>query len=228
MFALIESTRSLELHGGWTGRLWSFAAHSALAAAAILATQQRPLPPSDGLVIHDMRWRVPATQQPTAQAPAPGTPRLPDHLLRVPETPPTIPAPGPLPPAPFDPGVTTRIDVPPGTIFPPVTGTIVSPPGGVHNVPQVDEPPERLTNPPLRYPEVLRQAGVEGTVVVEAVLDTLGTVERGSPRVVRGAHALFDAEALALVTGSHYRAARVGGRAVRVRIQVPVTFTLRR
>ena len=65
-------------------------------------------------------------------------------------------------------------------------------------------------------------------MVVEAVVDTSGDVVRGSLRVVSSSHALFVPEATALVRGSHYRPARFGGRPVRVRIQVPVTFALRR
>lgn len=226
MFALIESARPVQIEGGWTGRLWSFAAHSALAALAVLAT--RPAAPAlrDAREAVEVIWTVPATQ-PVATAPAvPGAPAVPDQSLRVPVTPPTVHI-GPVPPVPVDPGTTPLIDVPPGSIFTPTTGMVL-PPGGVHQVDVVDERPERLTSPPLRYPEVLRQAGMDGRILVEAVLDTLGVVERGSLRVVQGAHALFEAEALAVVAASRYRAARVGGRAVRVRIQVPVAFSLRR
>jgi protein TonB len=92
----------------------------------------------------------------------------------------------------------------------------------------VEDPPVLLAHPAVRYPEVLRQAGIEGEVMIEAVLDTLGRVETGSARVVRGAHALMDAEAMSVVGGSRYRPGRMGSHAVRVRIQVPVRFALRR
>jgi TonB family protein len=80
----------------------------------------------------------------------------------------------------------------------------------------------------VRYPEVLRQAGLTARIVVEAVLDTAGRVEPGSPRIVGEAHPLFTAEAHRVVLASRYRPARAGGRAVRVRIRVPVAFALRR
>ena len=92
----------------------------------------------------------------------------------------------------------------------------------------VDEPPALLVHPELRYPEVLRQAGIEGRVLVEAVLDTLGRAEAGSLRVTESPNALFDREALTVVAASRYRPGRVDGRAVRVRIQVPVAFAIRR
>jgi TonB family protein len=88
-----------------------------------------------------------------------------------------------------------------------------------------DEAPRLLSHPPLRYPEVMRQAGVEGRVVVEAVLDTTGRVERGSLRIVAGVHELFDAAARDVVAASRYQPARLGARAGRRRLQVPVPVT---
>ena len=92
----------------------------------------------------------------------------------------------------------------------------------------VEEPPVLLSHPVPRYPDILRQAGIEGRVVVEAVIDTTGHAERNGLWVVSSSHALFAPEASALVLGSRYRPARFGGRPVRVRILVPVAFALRR
>jgi protein TonB len=44
-----------------------------------------------------------------------------------------------------------------------------------------------------RYPEMLRSANVEGTVIMEFVVDTTGRVEPSGVRVVEGAHPLFEA-----------------------------------
>jgi len=49
----------------------------------------------------------------------------------------------------------------------------------------VDERPEVIAGFTPEYPDLLRQAGVEGTVVVEVVVDTAGHAEPGSLRVVR-------------------------------------------
>jgi protein TonB len=92
----------------------------------------------------------------------------------------------------------------------------------------VEEPPVLLEHPRPRFPELLRQAGLEGRVLIEAVVDTLGRVERSTVRVIESAHPLFEAEARAVVLGSRYRPARSGTRAVRVRIIVPVVFGIRR
>ena len=90
----------------------------------------------------------------------------------------------------------------------------------------VEERPERLECPQLRYPEILRQAGIEGRVLVELIIDTLGRAERGSIRIVSSPHALFEGPSREVVAGCRYRPGRIQGRAVRVRVQVPVGFTI--
>ena len=134
----------------------------------------------------------------------------------------TPPAPA-WPTAPVDP-----FPAVPGPGAPVVTGPPAPAPAAPMDVRTVEEPPVLLSHPEPGYPDLLRSAGIEGRVVVEAVLDTLGRVERGSLRIVSSTHALFVPEASALVLGSRYRPGRFGGMAVRVRIQVPVNFALRR
>jgi len=223
MFALIESARAGTIEGRWSGRVASFAVHSALAAAAVLATQQGPPAPGESRAAPPIVWEVPPRHSPPP-ASAPGLPAPPGRIAAPALPLVTIDVPGVPGPTP-DPGPAITV-TPPGTW--PLIGGGGEPPGRVLDARYVEEPPARLAHPPLRYPEILRQAGVEGSVVVEAVLDTLGAVERSSIRVVQGGHALFEAEGVALVLGSRYRAARVNGRPVRVRIHVPVSFAIRR
>lgn len=91
----------------------------------------------------------------------------------------------------------------------------------------VDEVPMMLAGPAPAYPELLRQAGLQGRVVLEVVIDTLGRVERGSVVVVEAAHPAFVAPAQQSLLKSLFRPARVGGKAVRVRVRVPIDFVLR-
>src|SRR5581483_327526 len=56
----------------------------------------------------------------------------------------------------------------------------------------VDEKPEIISSPPLQYPDVLHVAGIEGMVMVEAIVDTTGRAEPGSVRVVQSTHPGFD------------------------------------
>ena len=90
----------------------------------------------------------------------------------------------------------------------------------------VEERPDRVSSPPVRYPEILRQAGIEGRVLVEVVIDTLGRAERGSIRILSSTHQLFEAPAREAVANSVYRPGRISGRAVRVRVQVPLNFSI--
>ena len=90
----------------------------------------------------------------------------------------------------------------------------------------VDEPPERISSPPLEYPRMMRQAGIEGNVVLQAVVDTTGRVEAGSVRVMSSTHKSFESSARTLLAKSLFRPGRVRGTPVRVLIQIPVTFNL--
>ena len=212
---------------GWGSRGLSLALHVGLIALAVWSTQR------------------------VRRAAAPG--RDPAIVLTWTPHPAHAPAPPPMPAAPALPGVATHAflvapSVPPVRIPPPATaGSWVEPPGAAPvvapvadpagppsppaaplDVRVVEEPPVLVWHPVPGYPELLRRAGIEGRVTVEVVLDTLGRAERGSLRVVATTHALFVPEALALVRDSRYTPARFGGRPVRVRIQVPVAFALRR
>ncbi len=100
--------------------------------------------------------------------------------------------------------------------------------GGVWDPGVVDERPEVLSGPPLVYPEGMRQAGMEGRVVVEVVIDTLGRAEPGSSRTVESSQRAFDAAALTYVRRALFRPARVMGRPVRVLIRLPIEFRIAR
>ena len=102
------------------------------------------------------------------------------------------------------------------------------PPGATMPAPaavaRVDEQPALVSHPPIRYPPEMAALRVGGTVVVEAVLDSSGRVERGSPRIVSSPNHGLDAAASAAVGLSLYRPARRGGRAVGATIRQAVVF----
>jgi TonB family protein len=89
---------------------------------------------------------------------------------------------------------------------------------------EVDEKAELLSSPPAEYPWILRRAGIQGRVVVQVVIDTLGRVEPGSRRVVSSSNPGFDEPALNAVREAVFRPARVHGRVVRVRVRAPIEF----
>ena len=103
----------------------------------------------------------------------------------------------------------------------------VVPANGVYSEAIVEEKPEILSHPPLQYPELLRTAGMQGRVVIEAIVDTSGRVLPSSVRVISSTHPGFEAPAKQLILKSLFRPGRVRGRAVSVLLSVPVEFTLR-
>lgn len=97
---------------------------------------------------------------------------------------------------------------------------------GIYDTNVVEQAPELLSSPPPRYPELLRLAHVEGTVIVEGVVDTLGRMEPKTLRVLASPHPALSASALECLAGAVFRPGRAEGRAVRVLVQVPVRFNI--
>ena len=91
----------------------------------------------------------------------------------------------------------------------------------------VEEKPEVLSGPAPQYPELLRQAGIAGRVVVEAIIDSTGRAEPSSIKVVTSPHPGFEQPAKNYIRSALFRPARVHGRAVRVLVRLPINFTIR-
>jgi protein TonB len=91
----------------------------------------------------------------------------------------------------------------------------------------VEEKPAVLSGPPPTYPELLKQAGIQGRVLVQAIVDTLGRAEASSIKVLQSPNPGFDQSARNYVQKALFRPARVHGRAVRVLIQIPIEFRLK-
>ena len=87
---------------------------------------------------------------------------------------------------------------------------------------------EILSGPLPAYPELLRQGGVQGRVVLEAVVDTTGRVVPSSILVVSTTNTGFVAPARQALLGTLFRPAMVGGRAVQLRVRIPYDFSIRR
>src|SRR5262245_8193443 len=87
--------------------------------------------------------------------------------------------------------------------------------GQVYSEARVEVRPEFLSGPMLVYPDSLRQAGVQGRVIVQAIIDTMGRAEPLSVMVIESPHEGFNESARNFVLGALFRAARIDGRAVR-------------
>jgi protein TonB len=81
---------------------------------------------------------------------------------------------------------------------------------------------------PPRYPEVLRNSGVEGRVIAEFVVDEHGRVEDASVRFARSDNSLFDDAVRVALRRMRFVPAEVGGRKVKQLVQMPFVFTLER
>ncbi|HXF96722.1 MAG TPA: energy transducer TonB [Gemmatimonadales bacterium] len=92
----------------------------------------------------------------------------------------------------------------------------------------VEEKPDRLSGPIPEYPQLLRSAGIEGTVIVQVVIDTMGRAEPNSIKIIRSPNPGFDQPVKNAVLRTLFRPARVHGRAVRVLVQIPYNFTLKK
>ncbi len=112
----------------------------------------------------------------------------------------------------------------PGGVFPTGLGGAD---GDIVDPVLTDEPPVLLSAPVPAYPPLLRQAGIQGWVTVQTVIDTLGRAEPVSLRVVTSPNPGFDRPALDCVRRALFRPGRVHGRAVRVLVSLPLHFTLR-
>jgi len=92
----------------------------------------------------------------------------------------------------------------------------------------VEERPEVLSGPSLVYPDLLRQAGVQGRVIVQAIIDTSGRAEPPSVKIIQSPNPGFDQPARSYVLRALFRPARVHGRAVRVLVNLPIDFKIKR
>jgi TonB family protein len=227
MLSLLIESAAPSTWGAWPSRLGSAVFHAGIAALAVLATtQEHPAHNDRGIVLIPTIWQAPHAPATT------GSPAAEEREGIVPAV--SFRVPAELPPIDLQPPGLPEVgfDLPERTVDAPLfgtergTGAIAG--SAIIESRVADEPPRLLSHPAPRYPEVLRQAGIEGRVLVEVVLDTLGHAEPASVRVVGGAHELFEREAVSVVLASRYVPGRVQQQAVRVRIQVPVSFSLRR
>ena len=89
-----------------------------------------------------------------------------------------------------------------------------------------DDPPVPLTPIKPKYPEIAQEAGIEGTVFIQAFIDKKGrvietTIIKGIPNTG------LDEAAIEAIRKTHFRPAKQRARAVGVWISIPVNFKLK-
>ncbi len=92
---------------------------------------------------------------------------------------------------------------------------------------QVDKPALPLPGNirPL-YPEMLRAAGIEGSVTLRFVIDTMGAVENPSVVIVRSDHELFASTVRSALSTHRFLPAEAGGRKVRMLVEQRFDFAI--
>jgi TonB family protein len=79
-----------------------------------------------------------------------------------------------------------------------------------------------------RYPESLRQAAIDGHVLVQFKVDTLGRIDPASITVLSSTHELFSRAVREALGGFQFRPAEVNGHRVIALAQMPFEFAIRR
>lgn len=98
--------------------------------------------------------------------------------------------------------------------------------GGVIDERAVDRAPSVIGRPPEpRFPAALREAGIQGRVVAEFVVDTLGRAEMDG-LTLNAAQVPFGEAVRAVLPRFRFTPGEVGRRKVRTRVQLPFDFTL--
>jgi TonB family protein len=221
---LFASDRKPDAVGFTRGGLVSLAVHSAVIGGAIFATISARQSTSDAKIDTAMVYLQPqeaqheTPPQPELQVPLKGF-----QTVTVPTIIPTAIPPVNLQER-FDPKDFSGVGVEGGT------ATGVTPPSGdqIYSTAEVDQPPALLSAPPLErdYPTLLRQAGIKGRVVIEAVIDTTGKAELASITVIQSAHPGFNDAAKRWMSRALFRPARKDGKVVRVLVRQAIDYSL--
>jgi protein TonB len=85
-----------------------------------------------------------------------------------------------------------------------------------------------VTSATPRYPEPLRQAGLDGRVLVRFVVDTVGRIDMNSVQVLESTHDLFTRSVRDVLGGFRFRPAEVRGNRVRAMAEMPFEFRIRK
>ena len=164
------------------------------------------------------------------------TPEEPEPVI-VPEPKPVVVPPKQITPvqAPVTPPQPLRVEVPPAPPAPPPPPVPVAtpPPPPPPPPPEPEGPirvggdvsaPEKVTAPDPQYPEAARTARIEGTVVIEAVIDKNGNVDR--VRVVKGLPMGLDQAAADAVKRWKFKPGMRAGKPVDVIYNLTVHFKI--
>jgi protein TonB len=82
-------------------------------------------------------------------------------------------------------------------------------------------------NPAPDYPEMLKQAMVQGEVQVQFVIDTTGRADMSTLKILKSTHDQFTKAVRDVLPKMRFLPAEVGGRKVKQFVQLPFTFNIK-
>jgi protein TonB len=91
---------------------------------------------------------------------------------------------------------------------------------------EVDDPVNPINIPRPRYPPVMQQAGITGSVDVQYVVDTTGHAESNSWKVLKSTNKAFEEPAREAIMKGVFKPARIRGKAVRQLVQQKISFNI--
>ena len=224
---LMESERKRERHG--RGVVSSVVVHAVAIGLAWYGTAAAHVIHSTPEVLHPVPFppppATPTTHGRTGSGSSRGSsvrPRIPDRVPLVPVGPVTIPAPA----VPWDSLVGAPKNWGTGHDAGPGSGSRASGDDGVYRTVDVMAVPD-ARNPAPVYPSMLRDAGVEGSISAQFVVDSTGRVAASSVTFLGGGNALFEQSVRRALEAARFSPALVDGRAVRVLMAQTFAFRLR-
>lgn len=220
-FALIESDRRIG-RSLFAGSIPSLVVHATIIGAAVFATLSAREGASSVAVDTALVFLAPPERQ---TPPPPPSPTLTVELkgfqtVTVPEVMPTVIPPVSLQER-FDPRDFTGTGVESGRANGADAGT-----DRVYEASAVDEQPQLLAAPAPLYPTLLRDAGIAGRVMLQAVIDTTGRVDPATVKVLHTPNPGFEIPSRQWILKALFRPARMGGRLVRVLVNMPLDYTI--
>jgi periplasmic protein TonB len=91
---------------------------------------------------------------------------------------------------------------------------------------EVDDPVQPINVPKPKYPPVLQQAGIAGSVDVQYVVGIEGRAEMDQFRVLRSTNKAFEEPAREAIAGATFKPAKIKGQAVRQLVQQRISFNI--
>ena len=230
---LVESNKQgrRDVTGTMLGMFTSTTLQAAVMIGAVYATVRAPV--DEHVAFIETILELPAEAQPQEQQPEQrpivSILRPPPEGFQVLVLPAEIPTEIP----PVDPGVAfdprnyTGVGVE-GGVFDGLKGMTgpVDDLAGIYEHSVVDEKPEHISCPALDYPRMMRQAGIEGQVLLRFIVEADGHVLTENIETLSTSHRAFEGPARKMIALCLFRPGRVRANAVRVLVQMPVIFSL--